>query len=328
MTPFTRPAQSLSIDYPNLVESAVKQALCDAQLSYEQVQLAVAGYVFGDSTCGQRSLYQLGMTGIPIINVNNNCSTGSTALYTASNALLTGKFHCVMAVGFEKMEKGALGTKYKDRVAPMDRHVEKLIELAGLAPAPLTAQMFAAAGKEHMQKYGSSELHFAKIAAKNHRHAANNPNAQLAQADIDLQKVLDSPKVHDYLTKLQCCPTSNGAACAILASEDFVRQHRLESQAVEIAAIELVTDFSSAFTEKSAIKLVGFDMTKLAAEAAYRKAAISPHNIDVIELHDCFSANELITYEALGLCPPGQGKILVDNGDNTYGGKFVINPSG
>ena len=268
------------------------------------------------------------MTGIPIINVNNNCSTGSTALYTAANALLTEKFDCVMAVGFDKMEKGALGTKYKDRIPPMDKHVELLIELEDLTPAPLTAQMFSAAGKEHMKLYGTNEVHFAKIATKNHQHAANNPNAQLAQANIDLQKVLHSPKVFDYLTKLQCCPTSNGAACAILASEKFVSQHRLESQAVEIMAIEMVTDFPSTFKEKSAIKLVGFDMTRAAAQAAYDKCGITPQNIDVIELHDCFSSNELITYEALDLCPIGQAKVLVDNGDNTYGGKFVVNPSG
>src|SRR5699024_8426282 len=108
----------------------------------------------------------------------------------------------------------------------------------------------------------------------------------------------------------------------------FVRQHQLESQAVEIAAIEMVTDFPSTFAEKSAIKLVGFDMTQSAAQAAYRKAGIQPQDLDVIELHDCFSANELITYEALGLCPGGQAKVLVDKGDNTYGGKFVVNPSG
>ena len=328
MTPFTKPGKIVDQDYPDLVETAVLSALEDCKLSYDQIQLAVAGYVFGDSTCGQRALYPLSMTAIPIINVNNNCASGSTALYVASNAILSGRNECVLAVGFDKMEKGALGPIFKDRTAPMDRHIELLIELHGLVPAPFTAQLFGAAGKEHMKLYGTSSTHFAKIAEKNHRHARNNPNAQLATGQISLNDILDSPKIYEYLTKLQCCPTSDGAACVILANENFVRRNRLESQSVEIMAIEMVSDSKSTFEDKSAIKLVGFDMTRLAAQAAYSKAGISPSDVDVIELHDCFSANELLTYEALGLCPLGQAKTLIDNGDNTYGGKYVINPSG
>lgn len=330
MTPFTRPGLDLSIDYPQLVETAAKAALADARLAYDQIELAVAGYVFGDSTCGQRALYGLGMTGIPIMNVNNNCSTGSTALYTAYQAILTGRYACTMAVGFEKMEKGALGSKYKDRTAPMDKHIELLIELQGLAPAPFTAQIFGAAGLEHMKLYGTKEEHFAQIALKNHRHALNNPYAQVGakREQLSLGDVLDSPKVYDFITRLQCCPTSDGAACAILATENFVRLHGLESQAVEILALEMTTDTCSTFEEKSAIKLIGYDMTKRAAEKAFRRAKLTPADVDVIELHDCFSCNELITYEALGLCPPGEASKLVERGDNTYGGKYVVNPSG
>ena len=130
------------------------------------------------------------------------------------------------------------------------------------------------------------------------------------------------------MTRYQCCPTSDGAAAAILASEGFVKENNLMDQAVEILAMEMTTDLPSTFEEKSAIKLVGFDMTKSAAEKAFAKAGLKPNDVDVIELHDCFSANELLTYEALGLCPVGKGKDLVDNNDNTYGGKYVINPSG
>lgn len=328
MTPFTKPGESLSIDYHDLASAAVKQALSDSKITYDLIQFAAAGYVFGDSTCGQRSLYTVGMSGIPIVNVNNNCSTGSTALYVAANAIRTGEVCCSLAVGFEKMEKGALGSKFKDRAVPMDKHVELLMELQGLAPSPITAQLFAGAGKEHMQRYGTTEQHFAKIAVKNHQHAKNNPNAQLSKEEISLEKVTSSPAVFDFLTRYQCCPTSNGAACAILANEEFVRQHKLQSQAVEILALEMSTDFKSTFEAKCPLKLVGFDMTKAAAEAAFRKAKLKPDDVDVVELHDCFSCNELITYEALGLCPIGHGKDLVDRGDNTYGGKFVINPSG
>ena len=179
MTPFTKPGSDITIDYPDLVGEAVQKALADAKLAYEKIQFAATGYVFGDSTCGQRSLYPLGMTGIPIVNVNNNCSTGSTALYVAANAIQSGKFDCALAVGFEKMEKGALSSKFKDRVQPMAKHVELLVELDGLAPAPITAQLFGSAGKEHMRRYGTTEEHFAKIVIKNHLHALNNPNAQL-----------------------------------------------------------------------------------------------------------------------------------------------------
>lgn len=330
MTPFTRPGQDLSIDYPQLVGRAATAALSDARITYDQVELAVAGYVFGDSCCGQRALYPLGMTGIPIINVNNNCSTGSTALYTARQMILTGQYECTLAVGFEKMERGALGAKFKDRTSPLDKHVELLIELQGIAPAAITAQLFGAAGKEHMKLYGTRAEHFAKIALKNHRHSLNNPYAQVAPAkeDIELNDILDSPKVFDFLTRRQCCPTSDGAACAILASEAFVRRHGLEAQSVEILALEMATDLPGTFQDKSAMKLIGYDMAKTAADRAYAKAKLTAADVDVIELHDCFSCNELVTYEALGLCPPGQAGQLVDKGDNTYGGKYVVNPSG
>ena len=135
-------------------------------------------------------------------------------------------------------------------------------------------------------------------------------------------------KVFDILTKYQCCPTSDGAGAAILASEDFVLKHGLEHQAVEVMAMEMTTDPPSSFESRTAIQLVGFDMSKAAAEAAYKKAGITAADVQVVELHDCFSANELITYEALGLCPVGQAAAFIDAGDNTYGGKYVVNPSG
>jgi sterol carrier protein 2 len=135
-------------------------------------------------------------------------------------------------------------------------------------------------------------------------------------------------KVYDLLTKYQCCPTSDGAGAAILASENFVKKHGLEGQAIEILAMEMSTDPPTSFSEKSAIQLVGFDMTKNCAEQAYKAANLTPRDIQVVELHDCFSANELITYEALGLCPIGKAGDFIDAGDNTYGGKYVVNPSG
>lgn len=193
--------------------------------------------------------------------------------------------------------------------------------------APITAQLFGNAGIEHMKKYGSKPEHFAKIAYKNHKHSVNNPYAQF-QDYYTLEQIQKSPQIHEILTKLQCSPTSDGSAACVLASEKFVRSHGLEGQAVEILALEMATDMPSTFNENSMMKVVGYDMTKCATEKAFAKTNYKPQDVDVIELHDCFSANELITYEALGLCAPGKAGDLIDRGDNTYGGKYVINPSG
>ncbi|XP_044770450.1 sterol carrier protein 2 isoform X2 [Neomonachus schauinslandi] len=328
MTKFMKPGLENSRDYPDLAKEAGQKALADAQIPYSVVEQACIGYVYGDSTCGQRSIYHsLGLTGIPIINVNNNCATGSTALFMARQLIQGGMADCVLALGFEKMEKGSILTNSSHRTNPIDKHLEVLINKYGLSAKPVAPQMFACAGKEHMEKYGTKVEQFAKIGWKNHKHSVNNPHSQFQQ-EYSLDEVMTSREVFDYLTVLQCCPTSDGAAAAILASEIFVRKYGLESKAVEILAQEMVTDLPSSFEDKSIIKMVGFDMSKEAARKCYEKSGLRPNDIDVIELHDCFSVNELLTYEALGLCPEGQGGRLVDRGDNTYGGKWVINPSG
>ncbi|XP_002414159.3 sterol carrier protein 2 [Ixodes scapularis] len=326
MTKFAKPGDKKR-DYPVLAKEAVMAALQDSRLSYEDVQQACCGYVYGDSTCGQRCLYDLGMTGIPVYNVNNNCSTGSTALMLAKQLVEGGIADVVLALGFEKMDRGSLTSKYRDRANPVEKHAKVLAATHGLAPAPMAAQMFGAAGIEHMAKYGTTPEHLAKIALKNHRHSVNNPNSQF-QEEHTLQEILESPTVFGPLTKLQCCPTSDGAAAALVVSEDVVRRLKLEGQAVEILSLEMSTDLPSAFSENSCIKMVGFDMTQRAAQDAFRKAGLTPEDVQVVELHDCFSANELITYEALGLCPIGKAGEFVDRGDNTYGGKYVVNPSG
>uniref|UniRef100_A0A667YQC9 Sterol carrier protein 2 n=1 Tax=Myripristis murdjan TaxID=586833 RepID=A0A667YQC9_9TELE len=315
-------------DYPDMAKEAGQKALADARVPYSAIEQACVGYVYGDSTCGQRAIYHsLGLTGIPIINVNNNCSTGSTALFMARQLIQGGLAECVLALGFEKMERGSLSSKYMDRTNPMDKHMEVMINRYGMSAAPAAPQMFGNAGREHMEKYGTKPEHFAKIAWKNHKHSTNNPYSQF-QEEYSLQQVMKSRKVFEFLTLLQCCPTSDGAGAAVLASEAFVRRHGLEGQAVEILAQEMVTDLSTTFEENSCMKMVGYDMSRLAAKKCFEASGLKPRNVDVVELHDCFSANELITYEALGLCPEGQAGELIDRGDNTYGGKFVVNPSG
>ncbi|XP_054478780.1 sterol carrier protein 2 [Anoplopoma fimbria] len=328
MTKFDKPGARGDYDYPDMAKEAGQKALADARVPYSAIEQACVGYVYGDSTCGQRAIYHsLGLTGIPIINVNNNCSTGSTALFMARQLVRGGLADCVLALGFEKMEKGSLSAKFMDRINPMDKHMEVMINRYGMVAAPAAPQMFGNAGREHMEKYGTKPEHFAKIAWKNHKHSTNNPYSQF-QDEYSLEQVINSRKVFDFLTLLQCCPTSDGAGAAVLASEAFVRKHHLENQAVEIVAQEMVTDLASTFEENSCIKMVGYDMSQTAAKKCYEAAGLKPSDVDVVELHDCFSANELITYEALGLCPEGKAGELIDRGDNTYGGKFVINPSG
>lgn len=327
MTKFEKPGRREDFDYPDMVKESVTNALQDAKLGFDAVQQAVVGYVDGESCCGQRALYPLGMTGIPVYNVNNNCSTGSSALLLAQQLVAGGVAECTLAVGFEKMKAGSLtGKGYNDRVNPMDRHVGALAEQVGIEPAPIAAQWFGAAGIEHMKKYGTKEVHMAKIAWKNHKHSVNNPKSQFRD-EYTLDQILASPKVYGPLTKLQCCPTSDGSAAAILCSEAFAIKHGLMDRAVEILGMEMATDLGSTFGDSS-MKLVGYDMAKLAAQRLYAKTGVTPADVQVVELHDCFSANELITYEALGLCPEGKAGEFIDRGDNTYGGKYVVNPSG
>jgi acetyl-CoA acetyltransferase len=306
-----------------MVREAATSALEDSGLVYEQIEQVVAGYCFADTTAGQRATYELGLTGVPVINVNNACATGSTALYAARNFVLGGVADCVLALGFDKMS-GVLS--YSDRAYPIGRHLEAMDRRHGPSDAMMTARLFGNAGREHMDRYGTKKESFGRVAVKNHRHSVHNDRAQF-RSEFDLEEVLASKTMYEPLTLLQCCPTSSGAAAAVVASEDFVRKHGLSERAVEIAAQSMATDFPSTF-EDSDIKMIGFDLTRSAAHSVYESSGLGPGDVDVIELHDCFSTNELITYEALGLCEEGKGGELIDSGAVTYGGEWVVNPSG
>ena len=325
MTKFEKPG-SKDWDYPDMGREAGTKALEDAGIQVTDLDQAAVGYCYGDSTCGQRAFYELGHPGIPIYNVNNNCSTGSTALFMAKQFVEGDIADCVMALGFEKMEKGSLGIKYTDRTVALDKHMKVMVDERGVAQAPVAPQMFGNAGIEHMEKYGTTPEQFAKIGWKNHKHSVNNPYSQF-QDEYSLEDILNAPTVFGPLTKLQCCPTSDGAGAAIVASEEFIEKHGLQEKAVEILGMAMATDLPSSY-EKSMIKMVGSDMTKAAAEKVYQQSGFGPENVDVVELHDCFSCNEMISYEGLGLCPEGKGGAFVDSGAQTYGGQVVVNPSG
>jgi len=331
MTKFTKP-QSTGQDYPDMVKEAVTTALGDCGLKYTDIQQATAAYLYGGTCCGQRALYEIGMTGIPIYNVNNACASGSSGVFLCKQIIESGNADCVLACGFEKMAPGSLenmGSGPNDgRAIPVDKHIEVMAETYGLFPAPITCQMFTNAALEHMKLYGTKREHFAKIGYKNHLHSVHNEKSQFRKA-FTLDEVINARKIYDFCGLLECSPTSDGAAAAIIVSEKFLNSHpHLRKQAVEIVGMEVKTDFPSAFSEQSNIKMIGYDMVEAAAKDLFRKANLTPNDVQVIEMHDCFAANELISYEAIGLCPKGKAGELIDRGDNTYGGKWVINPSG
>ncbi|HEY4118591.1 MAG TPA: hypothetical protein VGM56_12085, partial [Byssovorax sp.] len=321
MVKFQKPGASE--EYNVMAAKAAKAALADAGVDYADVQQAYAGYVYGDSTCGQRAVYDVGLSGIPVFNVNNNCSTGSTALFLARQAVEGGLAECVLVVGFEQMEKGALGSKFSDRTNPLDQHAGVMSRVQGFNQAPPAAQMFGGAGREYRWRYGTKKETFGKISEKARKHANNNPYALFADV-LSLDEIMASPEVFDPLTRYQCCPPTCGAAAAVLCSDAYAKKKGI-AKPVRIAAQAMTTDYASSFGD-SMIKMVGWDMAVNAAKQVYEKSGVGPEDVDVVELHDCFTANELLTYEALGLCKEGEAEKFIWAGDNTYGGKFVTNP--
>jgi sterol carrier protein 2 len=325
MTKFIKPRGK--VDYTELGFEAGVKAMLDAQVNYDDIDMGVACYCYGDSTCGQRVFYQFGQTSIPIWNVNNNCSTGSTGLYLGRNMIAGGQADAVLVVGFEKMNPGSLQSYFQDRANPTGTFGEMMKATRGVTNAPGAAQMFGNAGREYIEKYGAKNEDFAEIARVNHEHSKRNPYSQF-QDEYTLEQIMKSPMIHEPLTKLQCCPTSDGGAAAVLVSQSFLdaRPH-LKEQAVLIAGQVLATDTESVFS-RSAIDLMGYGMNEYAAKIALDEAGVSVKDIKVAEVHDCFSANEMIVIDALGFSEKGKAHEMVRNGDITYGGKMVINPSG
>lgn len=324
MVPFAKPGKHEP--YEIMAGKAIRNALADAGIDYNEVQQAYASYVYGDSTCGQTALYGVGLSGIPVINVNNNCSSGSTALFLARQAVQSGAADCVLAFGFEEMRAGALGSAWDDRTSPLGLFDRTLDELyPDTPPAPIALRVFGVAANEYLATTGANPDIYAKVAVKTRSHALNSPYAIFSEA-LTVEQVMAAPKIYpDHLTRLEACPPSCGAAAVLVASPAFAKKHGI-NHGITIRAQVMATDRAQSFT--SAIDLVGADMTKNAAHAVYEQAGVGPQDFDVIELHDCFTPNEVITYEALGLCGQGGAEKFINDGDNTYGGKYVINPSG
>jgi len=325
MVPFTKPGKSE--DWDLMGEKAARLALEDAGIGYDLVQQAYVGYCYADSTAGQSVLYRVGMTGIPIVNVNNNCATGSTALFLARQIVELGGADCVLAVGFEQMVPGALGAVFTDRKHVADHLVQSMIAAQGHDPfAPFAAQQFGGGGVDYQKKYGAKDETFGRISVKARQHAANNPLA-LFRDPLTLEEVMASKHLYGPITRLQACPPTCGAAAAVIVSPAFAARHGLNAS-VEIVGQAMTTDPESSFSGNGMMRVIGYDMARDAARQAYEAAGIGPADAQVVELHDCFTSNELITYEALGLCPEGGAEQFIMDGDNTYGGRFVTNPSG
>ncbi|WP_318504099.1 thiolase C-terminal domain-containing protein [Bacillus sp. T3] len=322
MVKFEKPGKNEP--YEIMAAKAINGALKDAGISYSDVEQAYASYVYGDSTCGQTALYKVGMTGIPIINVNNNCSSGSTALFLARQAVESGAVDCVLAFGFEEMKPGALGENWADRTSPFQWMNDRFHQLNPEMPdGPFALKVFGAAGLEYLEKSGANPDIYGKVAVKSRQHAIHNPYSLFTKG-MDLAEVMNAPTVYPGLTRFMACPPTCGAAAVIVCSEQFSKKHNI-NRSVKIIAQAMATDKPD--SHEDYMHLVGSGMTSTAAKQAYEMAGFGPEAIDVIELHDCFTPNEVITYEGLGLCGKGEAEKFINDGDNTYGGRFVINPS-
>ena len=324
MVPFSKP--SAGARYEDMAQDAIVAALADSGVVLDDVHQAYASYVYGDSTAGQAALYGVGLTGLPVVNVHNNCASGSSALWLARQAIASGDVDVALAFGFEQMQRGALVEHWSDRTSPLGRFENRRDGLQESAEGiPMAAQFFGGAGQAYADLYGTAPETFAMIAVKARRHAAHNPNA-VFRDPVTVEEVLASPHVYGPLTRLQCCPPTCGAAAVVLVSADYARRRGLTAK-VRIAGQALTTDKPSTF-EGDMRHVIGYDVAADAAQQAYAQAGIGPEDIPVVELHDCFTANELLSYEALGLTAEGTAEKFILEGENTYGGRVVTNPSG
>ncbi|MFK4790038.1 thiolase C-terminal domain-containing protein [Microbacterium sp. ZW T5_56] len=323
LVPFRTPR--LSETYDKLGEQAIRAALGDAGLDVTDLDQAYAGYVYADSAAGQTALYGVAPTGIPVINTNNYCASGSTALWLGRQAIESGSAQCVLVVGFEQMVPGAIGSVYADRPESLWRFAASRDAHRPLSDAPPAARYFGDAGQAYLDRYDVDVRLFAEVAVKARRHAGANPFA-VFRDPLTVEEVLASPHVYGPLTRLQCCPPTCGAAAAILCTPEFARSRGLDDSIV-IRAQAMTSDTAATFSG-DAIELVGGGIARRAADAVYDAAGIDPLDIPVVELHDCFTANEVISYEALRLTAEGTSDRFVSDGQNTYGGRVVTNPSG
>ncbi len=306
---------------PELGAEAALIALKDAGVSIKDVELFASGNLYqSNAMIGQRILQQIGQTGVPVINVSNACATGSTAFREAFMAVTSGMYEVAMAVGVEQMGKQGLlggGGGGTDPAYSTEGRIG-----SGLMPA-----VFGQAGMEHMRKYGTKLEHFAKISVKSHKHATRNPYSQY-QNEVSLEDVMNARMVAYPNTLYMCCPTGDGAAAAILVSEEKLKQFAGGRKRARVAASILTSD---PYTERDLTLPDVNTLTRSAAQKAFEMAGVGPKDVSLTELHDCFATAELIHYENLGLCGEGEAAKFIDEGGGMHpdlGGKSPVNVSG
>lgn len=325
VTPFHRPGAGPG--YKHLIARVCQDALGDAGLEYRNIGAAYVGYAFGESTCGQHGLYSLGLSGIPVINVNNTGASGSTALYLAAQAIENGSAECVLAVGFEQAIPPSQPLHERGDDSPLERHLKVMAAQQGnTLDAPFAVQLFGGAAREYLWRYGARRETLAMVTVKAREHGSRNPAALFGRR-MSLDEVLAAPTLFDPLTRPQCCALASGAAAVVLCSDAFARRRGVRTP-VQMVAQAMISDFPSTFDSGSLIRTAGYDLAVAAARQVYDQAGSGPAELDLCEIDDCFSANEVLLYEALGFCPEGDAERFVEDGDNTYGGDLVVNPSG
>jgi acetyl-CoA C-acetyltransferase len=328
MVPFRKPGSQQPCDV--MAERAVRASLEDARLDYELVDHAFAGFVYGDSCSGERALYRVGMTGIPVTNVNNNCASGSSALYHARQSVRSGEAECALAVGFEEMGAGPLWRIFPDHADPLERHCDAVATAMAFGPKerslPPALQLFGAQLEWVAREFGVSDRAFASVAVKARSHARKNPYA-IYRDPLTVDEVLSAPVVWGRLRKLYACPPSCGAAAVIVCNARFAARHGLRDD-VSLLAHVMGSDAAGDFEPPNVLDTLGRAATRRLGAKAYEAAGVGPEDIDVAEVHDCFVSNEMMSCAALGFCDEGEIESFVLSGANTYGGKVVICPSG
>jgi acetyl-CoA acetyltransferase len=280
---------------PELGQEAVTAALADAGLDYSAVEIAYCGHVLQGSTAGQKVLYGVGMTGIPIFNVENACASGTSALRAAAMAVGFGMAKVALAVGFEVMGRGAIPTGGDERLEAVARQ-----------GVPALPALFAALFLEHSRRYGTTVEQMAMVSVKNRAYGAKNPRAQFHDA-VTIDDVLASREVAPPLRLFMCCPTTSGAAAAVVTSADVARTTR---RPIRVVASALQSD--PPLTGDGLSGITGINSN--AMRAAYAQAGIGADQLDCAEVHDCFAIAEIIHYENLGLCPRGEGGRFIEQG--------------
>jgi benzoylsuccinyl-CoA thiolase BbsB subunit len=295
--------------YAGLASGPAFSAVKDAGLQMSAVDAVYCGSSFGGMLTGQRIAKVIGIRGVPVVNVENACSGGATAVHEAYESIRSGRHDVVLAIGVDKLSQFGGGT------LPLVQEDHE-VQLGMVMPA-----MYGMRAQRFLHERDALPEDLANVAVKAHAHGALNPFAQY-RGQVTTEEVLSSRPIADPLTLLQCCPTGDGAAAVLLVSDRVRREHGLDG--VQVAASVL----HSGQVSYGYRDMLAPEITRESAREAFDDAGIQPQDLDLVELHDAFSIAELVYYEALGLCAPGESVKLLRSGGTALGGHVVVNPSG